>query len=167
MKLVTLPPGLLHYAIQVGESRHRSGSPSRTPDSGFAPIRVDLTGAVAEVAVCLFYGEDPSRWVVAHDARPGAIPDLIHAGYKVSVKGRERWDKPLDLIVPEHDVHNDIYVLVSVVLEHGVCGLRGWIPRRDLLTYPVQPWKWTTDRPGATTNAGRRYIPVDDLKACR
>jgi hypothetical protein len=122
---------------------------------------------MAEIAVCRYYGENPYYWVDVYDERPGATADLIYAGHTVSVKGRERWASPLDLIVPEHDVANDVYILVSVTLESRCCELRGWIPRQDLLRYEPEPWKWTEDRPGYATPERRRYVPVQNLRPCR
>lgn len=158
------------YAGAVAEGRRDGGAPSPndTPDAGTCNGRVHLVGVMAEMAVCLHYGEPYQLWVTAHDERPGAIPDLLHKGYRVSVKGRERWESPLDLVVPSYDTRNDIYVLVSVSVDEARCGLRGWITRDRLLTYPAKPWMWTADRPGARRPAKlRRYVPVEDLRPCR
>lgn len=168
IQIVPLSPPEIHYAHTIAIQRNAKGTTSRTPDSGFDPIRVDLIGTMAEIAVCVFYGEDYTTYVVAHDNRPGAIPDVMHRGYKVSVKGRDRWEEPLDLVVPEHDVQNDIFILVSVDVEEGICGLRGWVTRKELLQHPAEEWKWTNSRPGATKRGKkRRYVPLWDLRPCK
>jgi hypothetical protein len=164
---VLLEPDDLAYARRIGRGRYERGGPSREPDSGKPSLRVDRVGAMAEVAVCRFYGEDPHTWVTVHLTRPGAVPDLVHKNKRVSVKGRERWVEPLDMIVPQHDTDNDVYMLVSVEFQSGVCGLQGWLYRDELLRYPLQMWQWTGDRPGSVRTALRRYVPVADLHPCR
>lgn len=154
------------YAREIAEGRYMVDR-SRPLDSGADASQGDLVGVMAEMAVCLHYGLEYHDIVIVFDTRPGAIPDLIWRDYRVSVKGRERWSSPLDLIIPSHDIHNDIYILVSVRVSVGMCGLRGWIGRDDLLRYPEEEWKWTNDRPGAHRQAKRRYVPVEKLRACR
>jgi hypothetical protein len=166
--IVTLTATEMAHAEDVATQRHALGTPSRQPDSGADPLRIDLVGAMAEIAVCNHYGEDYRRWVTVMADRPGAIPDLMHRGWKVSVKGTERWKRPLHLIIPEHDTANDIYVLVSVTPDRWTCGLQGWTTRADLLSYPPEPWKWLMDRPGQKrAGALRRYVPCEHLKPCR
>lgn len=130
---------------------------SRPLDSGYADG--DIIGAMAEIAVCLYFDVSYLRYVTVYAERPGAIPDLILGNYRVSVKGRTRDRLPLDLIVPSHDM-NDIYILVSVT---EVCTLWGFMRHDDLMKYPAEDWKWTSDRPGATREARRRYVPVEKL----
>jgi len=155
------------YALAIAEQRHKRPPTSRPLASGADALGGDVVGTMAEIATCRFYGEDPYRWVKAYDSRPGAIPDLQHAGCLVSVKGRSRWKLPLDLIVPDYDLDNDIYVLVSVDVPSHWCGMRGWITQELLLSYPEREWQWTDDRPGATRpDEKRRYVPVEDLRPC-
>lgn len=161
------------YATSIGAERAISGNPSPNdnPDSGKGNVRVHTVGAFAEVAVCRFYGEDPYYWVETYEERPGATADLCHANLRVSVKASEFWGtaaKPPFLIVPHHDIHNSIYVLVSVDLEHHRCGMRGWVPRNELLRYAPEPWRdWKSGAPGlARSGKLRRYVPLEDLRPC-
>jgi hypothetical protein len=156
----------MEYAREIGEKRHASGGPSRELYSGGDRVRNDQVGAMAEMAVCIYYGLDPGEWVTYHDKRPGAIPDLIYEGYKVSVKSSEHW-KPVTLIVPEGDTDNDIYILVSVGYDDGICGLRGWITRQDLLNHEPQPWRGPSKYPGSKSDKRWRYVPVEDLRPCK
>ena len=165
---ITLTPDQLKFCAGIGRGRHNSGSPSRQSDSGFSGLRVDLVGCMAEVAVCLFYGLDYEEQVTIHESRPGAIPDVKLGKWKVSVKGRERFDSPLDLVIGENDVHNHIYLLCSVNIETGFVLLRGYVTRPELMKYPLEEWKWTSDRPGAAKRGKRRrYVPVEDLRPCK
>lgn len=161
---IALTPRQRAYATHIGKQREAMAR-SRPLDSGYSDG--DVIGAMAEIAVCLYFDVSYLRFVTVYDERPGAIPDLCLGDYTVSVKGRTRNTLPLDLIVPAHDTHNDMYILVSVnygtLVESGVCRLWGYIRRNDLLQYPVEEWKWTTDRPGAKREATRRYIPVQKL----
>lgn len=164
--LISLTTDERSRCAQIGADRMRGGN-HRPPADGNDPLRVEIIGTMAEWAVCRHYGLDPNEWVKAYDHRTGPIPDLMHRGFRVSVKGRVRWHTPLDMIVEEHDTENDIYILVSVNPDSGQCALRGWITRDDMLRYPSEGWKWTTDRPGAYRDHKRRYIPVEDLRPCR
>jgi hypothetical protein len=174
-RVMDIPPTFVDYANGIAKQRHAregdGGKLSRPLDSGANGLRGDQVGALAEVAVCLFYGREPEAFVLARHALPGPQPDLLYETsrrtYRVSVKGRERWIEPLDLVVPSYDVENDVYILVSVNLAAAQCALRGWIKRERLLTYPPQAWQWTDDRPGAERDALRRYVPLADLRPCR
>jgi hypothetical protein len=167
-RIISLNVDDMHYARGIAEGRRHQGTPSNPDDSGYGAVAVDVVGVMAEMAVCLHYGEEYRLWVTAYKERPGAIPDIIHKGYRVSVKGTHRWERPLRLFVPAHDTTNDIYLLVSVDLAGARCGLQGWLTRRELLAYEPMGWQWTTDRPGSRKGNKRwRFVPVDDLRPCR
>lgn len=156
----------IEYAQDMAVARHTTGSASKTLDSGFDAVGGDLIGVLAEMAVCIAYGVRYEEFVTVYKSRPGAIPDVIYEGYKISVKGTPIFTSP-HLIIPDYDVNNDIYVLVSVQVDKGYAQLRGWIPRDELLTYQTEEWKWYYDRPGAARKKLRRYVPLGDLRQCR
>lgn len=163
---ITLSDRDMEYAEQTARGRNATGGTSRPLDSGFNALRGDLVGTMAEMAVCLYYGLDYEQFVTVYATRPGAIADLTYEGYAVSVKGRERFDSP-DLVVPEKDTNNDIYLLVSVDVEKRYCLLRGWVTRKELLRYEPEGWKWAANRPGASKSKKRRYVPFEALHPIR
>jgi hypothetical protein len=156
-----MPSEWIVYATTIGTERHRNAA-SRPLHSGGDQLHNDIIGTIGEVAVCLFYGEDPRRYVTAHDERPGTIPDLVHDGYRVSVKSTERFKLPLTLFVPEHDP-NDVFVLVSVAATF--CRLHGWCDRSALDRFPAEPFK-RIGQPGSSGNGRYHYIPVGALEPC-
>jgi hypothetical protein len=166
-ELVTLDAELMMYAFDVAYQRHTVRPSRPTPNSDRSLLHIDQVGAIAEVAACLFYGEDPYHWVQTYAERPGISADLEHAGYKVSVKGTDRWDDHLMLRARGDDTHNDIHVLVSVELATGKCAMRGWLTRQELLRYPVEAFRQHTPTPGPPTAKGWRYVPTSELRPCR
>ena len=167
IQIVPLSSQEITHAHKVAVDRNAKGTTSRPLHSGFDAIRGDLIGAMAEIAVCLFYDEDYHEHVVAYDNRPGASPDLTHKGYKVSVKGTPHWKEGIHLILPDYDTRNDIYILVSVDVEDAVCGLRGWLHVREVVTFEPSPWRGPTGMPGAQSNKRWRYIPDWELRPCK
>ena len=165
-RIVPLTPIEASYAAMIGTIRHLS-SGSRPLNSGYDAVRGDIVGAMGEVAVCLWYGEDYRHWVKAYTARPGAIPDIMHGDWSVSVKSTEKWER-VTLFVPTHDT-NQIHVLVSVDYDDQVCALRGWVSRKDLARFPPEPWR--PMQPGRPTPAqieGKtwHYVPLKELRPC-
>lgn len=155
------------YARRIAKERHETGGRSKPLDSGGDPIRGDLVGVMGEMAVCMIYGLHYRDYVTVYSARPGAIADIVYKGYTVSVKGRERFDNP-ELVVPDYDDKNDIYILVSVAVEKSYCEVRGWITKTELMKFEPQGWKWAQNRPGAkNARKRRRYVPLDRLRQCR
>jgi hypothetical protein len=139
---IYMPSEWIVYATTIGTERHRNAA-SRPLHSGGDQLHNDIIGTIGEVAVCLFYGEDPRRYVTAHDERPGTIPDLVHDGYRVSVKSTERFKLPLTLFVPEHDPND----------------------RSALDRFPAEPFK-RIGQPGSSGNGRYHYIPVGALEPC-
>jgi hypothetical protein len=102
--------------------------------------------------------------VQTYEKRPGASPDLTVKGYKFSVKSTSYSGDNLQLVVPEHDTSNDLYVLCQVDVKSGVVGVVGHISKQKLLTYEPEEWKWTKNRPGnGKPQKKRRYVPAEDL----
>jgi hypothetical protein len=169
IRSVHLHPNEATYAATI--AYRRNADRSRPMDGGGDQISDNVYGAMAEVAVCLYYGEDYRRWVtVVADqsyAGRGATPDLMHDNYRVSVKSTTHWGDHIHLIVPEHDTMNDIYVMVSVDVDRAVCGIRGWVTRDTLLTYQPEPTRFFRGRPAQGSSRLWRYIPVRDLRPCR
>lgn len=157
----------MKHAWSVASGRHNTGGPSREPDSGFDPIRVDVVGAMAEIAICKLYGVDYTDQVKVEKNRPrGDLTDLRINGYKLGVKGRERFDNPM-MVVPEYDDKCDLYFLCSVNPEEGYVEVRGYCTRNTLKQIEPEEWKWTNNRPGAKKKAKRRYVPLEMLTECR
>jgi hypothetical protein len=166
-ELVTLDAELMMYAFDVAYQRHTVRPSRPTPNSDRSLLHIDQVGAIAEVAACLFYGEDPYHWVRTYAERPGISADLEHAGYRVSVKGTDRWDEHLFLRARGDDTHNDIHLLVSVDMATANCGMRGWITKQELLRYPVEAFRAHTPTAGPPTAKGWRYVPTSELRPCR
>lgn len=155
----------IEHAWEVGRARHASGTPSRPLDSGLSALEGDVLGAMAEIAVCDVYGGDWANQVASYEERPtDDLTDLLLRGKRIGVKGRARFEMPLDMVVPDYDTQNHLWFLCSVRVDTGFVLIRGFITRPELLEYEPEEWKWTEDRPGARkTNKRRRYIPCEDL----
>jgi hypothetical protein len=145
----------MNFAVSVGEDR-RKAQKSRDLIGEGPKLRTDIVGAMAEVAVCVFYGEDPRDQPYPWEGRWGNTPDLILRNHSVGVKGTEHWTGKLTLFVPALDP-SDLFVLVSVDVEKQKCGLQGWASRSDLGGYePVKDgWRMV------------RKIPVAALRECK
>ena len=153
------------YALWVAEQRMEAGL-SKAPRGTAPNQRVDDIGALAEVAVCLHYGEDPHRWVRCLPGRPACAPDFEHDGYTVGVKGTGIWNDPL-LTVASHD-ENAIHVLCSVHPDSGKCGLWGWITRQELKQYPIEARRDDLRHPARqVAGKGWIYVPVGALHPCQ
>lgn len=157
-RYVELTPAQVAYANKIGLGRH-TVAPAKKLVSQGDMARTDIVGAMAEVAVCVYYEEDIHQ-VAVYDSRPGCTPDVVHKGWKVSVKATERWGS-VRLIVPEED-ENDIYILASVKME-GVVGLRGWLTHQEILKY--EPTWLDLGKPKSERRY--RYVSVYDLRRCR
>lgn len=167
--LIQLTPAQIAWARKQGVERYQA-NPSRTPWVGTDPEITDIIGAMGEVAVCVYYGEDYEAQVLGALAnRPRGDTDLAHRGWRVNVKSTKHWGengRRLTLYVSEHD-DNDAYFLVSVDAERGRCGLRGWISRRELMRYPVKGWQGDQSMPGASYGNRYRFVPVQELRPCK
>lgn len=163
---VTLGAGHIRHARQIGRGRHGCAGGSNPLDSGEEAIRADVRGAMAEIAVCIAARVPMREHVEVYEKRPGASPDLVVGGRKVSVKSKKHWlpDYKCHLVVPEWDVENDLYVLVKVNEDEGLAWIMGYITRTDLLLYEPEEWKWDRSRPGAKKpQKKRRYVPLGAL----
>jgi hypothetical protein len=171
IRFVALTAEQVAHAAMVGQGREDAVAGWATPDNGKDSVTMNTMGAMAEIAVCLYYGVDWKTTVNVLDHRPGHIPDVVIQGWKVSVKATNTWNNPT-LIAPANDTANHAWMLVSVDVDDGVCGLRGWIDRPRLLTYPAEAWrqwgKWPDRYPGKDRPQKlRRYVPCADLMSCK
>jgi hypothetical protein len=154
----------IEWAIKVARGREECSDGYTPPDNGEDSLKGNLRGAMAEIAVCVAAGIPYREHVDVYANRPGASPDLVVKGYKVSVKSCKKWVTNPSLIVMEKDTENDLYVLVRVDENPGLCEILGYVTKKQLLTYEPEVWKWDATRPGAKKpKKKRRYVPMEDL----
>jgi len=156
--IVQLSAKDLAYGVRIGRERHDHGGTVKPTPTTLDERAGDVIGAVGEVAVCRFYGEDPERWVKAERTRGGPTPDLMHDGKSIGVKSTPLWGDHLHLSVAEYD-RNERHVFVSVNVQSGRCGLHGWIGREALLLVSPEPMRHARYR----STALWRYVPMREL----
>ena len=85
----------------------------------------------------------------------GVQADLSLRGHSIAVKATIRWDPPMTIYLPAEDP-SSIAMLVSVNPDRGICGLQGWVSKKDLHRYePIYEFdRWV------------RHIPWYDLHPC-
>lgn len=124
----------------------------REPEGSQHPLEGEIQGVVAEFVVAKYFGVEPDTRI--YPFRDGPDADVTADGVTIGVKGTPYWTRP-HLIVRPYDTNNDRYVLVSVNIETGRCGIRGWITGNALVQYPPRPFL-EGSRPS-------RIVPETDL----
>jgi len=153
--VITLDDADVDHAHAVGQARHALGGQSRDTRGHPDKIRADIVGAMGEMAVCRYYGADISQ-VKAYEDRPPITPDLTIDGKTICVKATEYWSGRIRAFVPVQD-RSQYVMLVSVLYDEGLCGIRGWMPRADVLRYPIIH----------EHNRDVRHIPKEALHPCK
>ncbi len=104
-------------------------------DDGDKSFRTHFVGALAEVAVLVFYDEDPlGKLGWREDGKGGRSSDLSLYGWSIEVKATER-PGPARLVVSKGRLkESDVFFLVNVG-ESGDCSIRGWATWKMVLEY--------------------------------